>query len=133
MAGVFLILGRLACRLPRGALCALGALFPAHVTLFPIPNVWPGFGGDVIQSWESLAYMIYFTQTASNVLFGWWGQEIMQRADPELFTRVIQFGAMSPIYTNWGNNGSDDNLWQLPEEVCQSRGLGNGINLGPAG
>lgn len=61
--------------------------------------------------------MVYFTQTASNVLFGWWGQEIMQAADPELFTRVIQFGAMSPIYTNWGNNNSDDNLWQLPAEV----------------
>lgn len=33
-----------------------------------------GFGGDVQQSWESLQFMVYFTSTASNVLFGWWGQ-----------------------------------------------------------
>jgi len=70
-----------------------------------------GFGGDVIQTWGSLQFMIYFTTTAANVLFGWWGHEMMQLQDAvpptdavlELFTRVMQFGAWSPIYTNWGN------------------------------
>lgn len=38
----------------------------------------------------------------------------MNAGDLELFTRVQQFGAFSPIFTNWGNNGSDDNLWLLP-------------------
>eukprot|EP00026_Physarum_polycephalum_P001741 Phypoly_transcript_01743.p1 GENE.Phypoly_transcript_01743~~Phypoly_transcript_01743.p1 ORF type:complete len:575 (-),score=101.83 Phypoly_transcript_01743:49-1773(-) len=82
-----------------------------------------GFGGDVLQSWDSLKFMIYFTTTAANVLFGWWGHEMMQIQDAvpptdavnELFTRVMQFGAFSPIYTNWGNNGCPDNLWELPE------------------
>ncbi len=53
--------------------------------------------------------MIYFTTTAANVLFGWWGHEMMQLQNApetdavlELFTRVMQFGAFSPIYTNWG-------------------------------
>ena len=33
-----------------------------------------GFGGDVEQSWASLKFMIYFTATATNVLFCYWGQ-----------------------------------------------------------
>ena len=37
--------------------------------------------------------------------------------EDELFTRVMQFGAFSPVFTNWGNNGSDDDLWLLPSQV----------------
>lgn len=77
-----------------------------------------GFGGDVAHSWDTLNYMVYFTLTASNVLFSWWGHEMMETpGQDELFTRYIQFGAYSPIYTNWGNNGSDDDLWRLQAEV----------------
>lgn len=43
----------------------------------------------------------------------------VQTGEEELFTRVIQFGAFSPIYTNWGNNGSDDDLWLLPAQVSE--------------
>lgn len=76
-----------------------------------------GFGGDVLQTYDSLAYMVYFTATASNVLFAYWGQELMQNgSDHRLFTRVVQFGAWSPVATFWGNvYGSDDRLWLLPE------------------
>jgi alpha-glucosidase (family GH31 glycosyl hydrolase) len=49
--------------------------------------------------------MVYFTTTASNVLFGWWGHEMMSNGDEELFTRVIQFGAMSPICTAGKSGG----------------------------
>jgi alpha-glucosidase (family GH31 glycosyl hydrolase) len=86
-----------------------------------------GFGGDVVQTWNSLKFMIYFTQTATNVLFGYWGHEMMQLQNApanatvlELFTRVMQFGAFSPIYTNWGNSGCPDNLWEFPPEFLSA-------------
>lgn len=31
-----------------------------------------GFGGDVVQSWESLQFMPQFTAAGTNVLFSWW-------------------------------------------------------------
>eukprot|EP01012_Entosiphon_sulcatum_P013951 TRINITY_DN19109_c0_g1_i1.p1 TRINITY_DN19109_c0_g1~~TRINITY_DN19109_c0_g1_i1.p1 ORF type:complete len:957 (-),score=119.59 TRINITY_DN19109_c0_g1_i1:423-3293(-) len=77
-----------------------------------------GFGGDVQQSWESIKFMVYMTATATNALFCWWGQEMMEvqgSVDYELFTRTMQFGAWSPVYTNYGNDGSDDNLWRMPQ------------------
>jgi alpha-glucosidase (family GH31 glycosyl hydrolase) len=33
----------------------------------------------------------------------------------ELFTRVLQFGAWSPTFTTWGNTGSNNDLWDMPE------------------
>ncbi len=58
-----------------------------------------GFSGDTYSTWESLAFQPYFTSTASNVGFGWWSHDIgghFGAADPELYTRWVQFGAMSP-------------------------------------
>jgi alpha-glucosidase (family GH31 glycosyl hydrolase) len=66
-----------------------------------------GFGGDVAPSdWGTLPFMIYFTATAANTLFCWWGHEMMRNGpNPtdtiEPFVRYMQFGAWSPIYTNW--------------------------------
>jgi len=78
-----------------------------------------GFGGDIRQSWESLGPMIKMTVTATNVAFAYWAQEMMQDgggvSKPELFTRVCQFGAWSPVYTNYGNGFANDNIWSLPE------------------
>eukprot|EP01006_Ploeotia_vitrea_P016261 TRINITY_DN46831_c0_g1_i1.p1 TRINITY_DN46831_c0_g1~~TRINITY_DN46831_c0_g1_i1.p1 ORF type:complete len:846 (+),score=50.07 TRINITY_DN46831_c0_g1_i1:40-2538(+) len=75
-----------------------------------------GFGGDVKQSWKSLQMMVYMTATATNAAFCYWAQEMMQNmGEPELFTRVIQFGAWSPIYTNYGNKNMPDSLYLLPE------------------
>lgn len=99
-----------------------------------------GFGGDVVQSWESLQFMIYFTATATNVLFGYWGHEMMALQNAplsppvlELFARVMQFGAFSPIYTNWGNDGSDDNVWQFPAiyQSAVQRALATRLQLLP--
>jgi hypothetical protein len=61
-----------------------------------------GFSGDTYGTWESLDFQPYFTATSSNVGYGYWGHDLgghMQIInDPELYTRWIQFGALSPIF-----------------------------------
>ena len=60
-----------------------------------------GFSGDTYITWESLAYQPYFTNTASNIGFGWWSHDIggFMRGirDDELMARWIQYGVFSPI------------------------------------
>ena len=62
-----------------------------------------GFSGDATISWASLEYQPYFTSTASNVLYGYWSHDIGghlgngKPIDPEMYTRWLQFGAVSPI------------------------------------
>lgn len=61
-----------------------------------------GFSGDTIVSWDSLAYQPFFTATAANVCYGWWSHDIgghmSGTEDPELYTRWVQFGLLSPIF-----------------------------------
>lgn len=60
-----------------------------------------GFSGDVVVSWESLDFQVYFTATASNIGYGWWSHDIgghmFGYRDEELQARWYQFGAFSPI------------------------------------
>lgn len=62
-----------------------------------------GFSGDATISWPSLEYQPYFTATASNVLYGYWSHDIGGHLgngnpiDPEMYTRWLQFGAVSPV------------------------------------
>ena len=60
-----------------------------------------GFSGDTVVSWKSLAYQPYFTASAANVAYGWWSHDIGGHMggmeDKELYTRWVQFGAVSPI------------------------------------
>lgn len=62
-----------------------------------------GFSGDASISWETLTFQPYFNSTASNVLYGYWSHDLgghmhgIGRIDPEMYTRWMQFGAMSPI------------------------------------
>jgi len=60
-----------------------------------------GFSGDTVKSWESLEFQPYFTNTASNIGFGWWSHDIgghmMGIKDDELETRWYQYGVFSPI------------------------------------
>ena len=60
-----------------------------------------GFSGDTVISWESLAFQPYFTNTASNVGYGWWSHDIgghmMGIRDDELMARWVQYGVFSPI------------------------------------
>ena len=60
-----------------------------------------GFSGDTVISWETLAYLPYFTATASNVGYTWWGHDIGGHyhgiKDDELYLRFLQFGVFNPF------------------------------------
>jgi alpha-glucosidase (family GH31 glycosyl hydrolase) len=60
-----------------------------------------GFSGDTVISWETLAFQPYFTSTAANVAYDWWSHDIGGHyhgfEDPELYTRWVQYGLLSPI------------------------------------
>lgn len=65
-----------------------------------------GFSGDALINFPTLAFQPYFTSTASNVGYGYWGHDLGGHAftdesivnDPELVLRWIQFGVFTPIF-----------------------------------
>ena len=78
-----------------------------------------GFSGDVVPSWNSLAFQPYFTMTAANVLYGFWSHDIGGHTAPveaEMYQRWIQWGIWSPIFrthcTKQSNN--DRRIWTYP-------------------
>lgn len=79
-----------------------------------------GFSGDVITSWASLKFQPYFTVTAANVGFGYWSHDIGGHIPgvvaPELYTRWVQWGALSPILrTHTTRNGNAERrIWAYP-------------------
>ena len=80
-----------------------------------------GFSGDTHASFGSLAFQPYFTATASNVCFGYWGHDLgghMQIAptDSELMLRWLQFGVFSPIFRTHGasQEGNERRIWKYP-------------------
>ena len=60
-----------------------------------------GFSGDTEISWRTLAYLPYFTATASNIGYTWWSHDIgghnFGEKSNELFLRHVQYGVFSPI------------------------------------
>ncbi|MBQ7948523.1 MAG: alpha-xylosidase [Clostridia bacterium] len=60
-----------------------------------------GFSGDTEISWRTLAYLPYFTATATNVGYTWWSHDIgghnLGEKSNELFARHVQYGVFSPI------------------------------------
>ncbi len=92
-----------------------------------------GFSGDTYGTFGSLAFQPYFTATASNVCFGYWGHDIgghLQIGDPnpELMLRWMQFGAFSPIFrTHGASQGNNERrIWKYSNfeqilEVCNLR------------
>ena len=60
-----------------------------------------GFSGDTVISWDTLNFQPYFTNTASNIGYGWWSHDIgghmMGVRDDELMARWVQYGVFSPI------------------------------------
>ncbi|MBR4014491.1 MAG: alpha-xylosidase [Clostridia bacterium] len=60
-----------------------------------------GFSGDTTISWETLELMPYFTATATNIGYTWWGHDIgghhLGKNDSELYLRFLQFGVFNPI------------------------------------
>ncbi len=79
-----------------------------------------GFSGDAFSDWQTLAYQIYFTATASNVLYGYWSHDIGGHlpgaVEPEMYTRWIQFGAFSPILRSHSTKKADADrrIWEHP-------------------
>jgi len=71
-----------------------------------------GFSGDTYDEWSVLEMLPYFTATASNVGYGYWGHDIgghMQLlphdTDPEMYTRWLQFGVFTPIFKTHASCG----------------------------
>lgn len=60
-----------------------------------------GFSGDTEITWKTLAYLPYFTATASNIGYVWWSHDIgghnFGEKSNELYVRHLQFGVFSPI------------------------------------
>ncbi len=64
-----------------------------------------GFSGDTYIKWEVLQFLPYFTATAANVGYGYWGHDlgghmmkVQEPTDPELYTRFLQYGVFSPLF-----------------------------------
>lgn len=65
-----------------------------------------GFSGDALVNYPTLAFQPYFTSTASNVGYAYWGHDLGGHViaeeeminDPELLLRWIQFGVFTPIF-----------------------------------
>ena len=78
-----------------------------------------GFSGDTYGTYGSLAFQPYFTATAANVCFGYWGHDLgghMQIGDmnPELMLRWLQFGVFSPIFRTHGASqwNNERRIWK---------------------
>ena len=85
-----------------------------------------GFSGDTYDEWSVLEFLPYFTATASNVGYGYWGHDIgghMQlrgherMREPEMYTRWMQFGVFTPIFKTHStrNSNLDCRIWIFPE------------------
>ncbi|MBI4429992.1 MAG: DUF5110 domain-containing protein [Ignavibacteriales bacterium] len=85
-----------------------------------------GFSGDVISDWTSLEFQPYFTSTAANVAFGFWshdiGGHIPGTVDPELYTRWVQWGALSPILRTHTtkNPEAERRMWAYPPKYFEA-------------
>ncbi len=60
-----------------------------------------GFSGDTEITWRTLAYLPYFTATATNIGYTWWSHDVgghnLGEKNDELFVRHLQYGVFSPI------------------------------------
>jgi alpha-glucosidase (family GH31 glycosyl hydrolase) len=80
-----------------------------------------GFSGDTVSVWESLAFQPWFTATAANVGYAYWSHDIGGHMPgviaPELYTRWLQFGALSPILRTHTTKNADAErrIWAYPE------------------
>lgn len=83
-----------------------------------------GFSGDALINFPTLAFQPYFTATAANVGYGYWGHDLGGHAftdenivnDPELVLRWIQFGVFTPIFRTHATKDSriERQIWKFP-------------------
>lgn len=78
-----------------------------------------GFSGDTFATFGTLAFEPYFTATAANVCFGYWGHDLgghLQVADPdpELYLRWLQYGVFTPIFRTHGSSQANNErrIWK---------------------
>ncbi len=85
-----------------------------------------GFSGDTHDEWSVLKFLPYFTATASNVGYGYWGHDIgghFQKKDhkrltePEMYTRWMQFGVFTPIFKTHSTQSAnlERKIWAFPD------------------
>lgn len=89
------------------------------------------FSGDTYATWASLAFLPYFTATASNVNYGYWGHDIgghmfhksQQATDPELYTRWLQYGVFTPIFKTHSTKDPriERCIWCFPDHMFLMR------------
>ena len=89
------------------------------------------FSGDTYATWPMLAYLPYFTATASNVNYGWWGHDIgghmfhktQKVTDPELYTRWLQYGVFTPIFKTHSTKDPriERCIWCFPDHMFLMR------------
>jgi alpha-glucosidase (family GH31 glycosyl hydrolase) len=80
-----------------------------------------GFSGDTYVNYPTLAFEPYFTATASNVCYGYWGHDLgghLQRCDndPEMYLRWIQYGIFTPIFRTHATKATtiERRIWKYP-------------------
>lgn len=84
-----------------------------------------GFSGDTFATWKVLGALPYFTYTASNVGYCYWGHDIgghmqpkgVKETDPELYTRWMQSGVFTPIYKSHSTKDMtmEKRFWMFPD------------------
>lgn len=82
-----------------------------------------GFSGDALINFPTLAFQPYFTATASNVGYAYWGHDLGGHAftddktvnNPELVLRWIQFGVFTPIFRTHATKDSriERRIWKF--------------------
>ena len=91
-----------------------------------------GFSGDIFIAWEALQFLPWFTATASNVGYGYWGHDIgghffhkedKRVVDPELYLRWLQHGVFTPIFKTHStkNREIERRIWQFPNHMFDMR------------
>ena len=84
-----------------------------------------GFSGDTYDEWSVLQFLPYFTATASNVGYGYWGHDIgghmikrehTRSTDPETYTRWLQYGVFTPIFKTHSTQNAklERKIWAYP-------------------
>jgi len=82
-----------------------------------------GFSGDSAASWKMLQAIPYFTATAANVCYGYWGHDIGGfynncglGSDPELFLRWLQSGVFTPVFKTHSmkDPALERRIWMYP-------------------
>lgn len=83
-----------------------------------------GFSGDAVINYPTLAFQPYFTATASNVGYGYWGHDLgghmivdnLDANNPELVLRWLQFGVFTPIFRTHATKDDriERQIWKFP-------------------